>query len=54
MRFVSLSIFKFFIVIIYITYFVSLSIKTKIILYILLIYKSLANNIFVIKFIVIV
>ena len=53
-RLVSLSIFKFFIVIIYIIYFISLSIKTKIILYILLIYESLIDNIFVIKFIIIV
>ena len=53
-RFVSLSIFKFFIVIIYIACFISLSIKTKIVLYILLIYKSLVDSIFIIKFIIIV
>ena len=50
----SLSAFKFFIVIMYNIYFISLSIKTKIILYILLIYEFLIDSIFVIKSIIII
>ena len=51
---ISLLIFKFFIIVIYVACFINLFIKIKIKSQILLIYEFLADNRFVIKFNVII